>query len=345
MHCPKCAFLQEHATALSQPESAIESRPPPSSDVNLVDKLCPECGYTLTAFDAQCPKCVHRKAHPPKPPRDTQKIRFWFWLCILLSALVAGPVLVVVLRPGKIVFVKSISEHCSQLYIMNPDGTGNRRVTNAQSIDLMPAISPDGRQIVFLRSVAEASSLVVLTLREATVRILDDRGTYTNPAWSPDGRFIACLNTGDSTNVSVSIFPSRGGQARTIPCDSGVASCSYRPDGKQFVCATAKGLALLDPSGATLAPLTDAPDDACPRYRPSADAIGFCRKGAICLLTPRDKKVTTVLEYSEDIDAFSWSPWGDALCFHTVNGMLYTLSLRTKRIKMIGAGRHPCWGR
>src|SRR5215216_7208503 len=50
---------------------------------------------------------------------------------------------------GRIVFVSDRDEPAFEIYSMNSDGTGVSRLTYSPGLDLSPALSPDGKKIVF----------------------------------------------------------------------------------------------------------------------------------------------------------------------------------------------------
>ena len=91
------------------------------------------------------------------------------------------------------------------IYVVNSDGTGMRRLTNDLSYEGQPSWSPDGSKIVFLYAKdegdgysnyhiyvmnADGSNWVQLTDRNITVNNID-------PDWSPDGTKIIFTGDGD----------------------------------------------------------------------------------------------------------------------------------------------------
>jgi Tol biopolymer transport system component len=72
-----------------------------------------------------------------------------------------------------------------ELYLVNADGSGQRKLTAIERLDGGPVWSPDGRKIAF----SMHSAIYVINPDGSGQRRLTNHGTQ--PAWSPDGRTIA----------------------------------------------------------------------------------------------------------------------------------------------------------
>ncbi len=80
----------------------------------------------------------------------------------------------------------------AEIYVINADGSGLRRVTNHPADDIHPAWSPDGARIAFASGRDGDFDIYVLDLRGGTIdQMTNGPGIDWEPAWSPDGRFIA----------------------------------------------------------------------------------------------------------------------------------------------------------
>lgn len=82
------------------------------------------------------------------------------------------------------------------IYVMNDDGTGRRRLTkNMKLSDLTPRWSPDGRRIAFIRKVMgfaqRTGELFVMNANGTELqRLTHDDVNDSYPSWSPDGKKI-----------------------------------------------------------------------------------------------------------------------------------------------------------
>ena len=87
------------------------------------------------------------------------------------------------------------------LYVINPDGTGMRRLSS-EAVDTDPAWSPDGSRIAFVGGLSNARAGIYLMNADGTgVRRVTDSGLLVDgsdlgPAWSPDGSRIAFAREG-----------------------------------------------------------------------------------------------------------------------------------------------------
>jgi TolB protein len=82
----------------------------------------------------------------------------------------------------------------SEVYVVNADGSGQRRLTRNAAGDFGPTWSPDGRKIAFERrgdAQSSVGALYVVNADGSGQRMLARRGSH--PAWSPDGRTIAFM--------------------------------------------------------------------------------------------------------------------------------------------------------
>lgn len=96
-------------------------------------------------------------------------------------------------RSGRIVFHSNREGGNYEIYSMDVDGTGLRRLTFNDDHDWSPDWSPDGRRIVF-ESYRDDSNGEIYTMNadgSGVTRLTFNDVADRNPAWSPDGIKIA----------------------------------------------------------------------------------------------------------------------------------------------------------
>ena len=88
------------------------------------------------------------------------------------------------------------------LYLMDPDGGNQRRLTDNDLLEAAPAWSPDGSQIAFFAGeTADATNVYVVNADGTGAANITNQesGFNEDPTWSPDGTMIAFWSdrTGD----------------------------------------------------------------------------------------------------------------------------------------------------
>ena len=113
---------------------------------------------------------------------------------------------------GKFVYFNSNRTGSMRIWRMHPDGSGQEQVTDDDTDDWYPHLSPDGQWMVYL-SYAKGdgganghpmNKDVVLRLRSLAdgrtrdlVKIVGGQGTMDSPNWSPDSKLIAFVDYQD----------------------------------------------------------------------------------------------------------------------------------------------------
>ncbi len=135
----------------------------------------------------------------------------------------------------------------SQIYFINPDGTGEpRRMTHSSAIDTEPNFSPDGALLIFTSDRGGSPQIYGMPATGGEVRRLTFEGSYSvSPRFSPDGKSFTFIQRNNGRfNVAVQDFATRQVQVLT----DGVLdeSPSYAPNGRMILYATeVKGRGML----------------------------------------------------------------------------------------------------
>jgi Tol biopolymer transport system component len=126
------------------------------------------------------------------------KIKHFFILCcfsLILAFIYAGQIHAQAPKTAKIVFASNLNVKAkdrSDIYIMNPDGTGRVNLTRHNAKDSEPTWSPSGRHILFTSDRDGGNDLYRMNADGTNIRrIFKKWAKRSNPAWSPDGQQIA----------------------------------------------------------------------------------------------------------------------------------------------------------
>jgi Tol biopolymer transport system component/DNA-binding winged helix-turn-helix (wHTH) protein len=127
---------------------------------------------------------------------------------------------------GRILCSGPLSEATNDLWLMNPDGTERRQLTFDSGNDVSPAVSRDGRFIVFASNRSGNFEIWRMSLDGSDLMQLT-RTSGANPASiSPDSKWVVYLSSG-----SLHKIPIEGGEP-TLICERAAGESTVSPDGK-----------------------------------------------------------------------------------------------------------------
>jgi Tol biopolymer transport system component len=122
---------------------------------------------------------------------------------------------------GKKIAFRSGREGSGEIYVVNADGSGLRRLTRNPASDGGPMWSPDGRKILFQRFRGGNSDIYVMNAdgggqRNLTPEVRPARiARDSSPTWSPDGRRIAFVSERDNTR-EIYVMNADGSRKRNL---------------------------------------------------------------------------------------------------------------------------------
>lgn len=164
---------------------------------------------------------------------------------LLLVLAVAQPLAEEVRDKGRLVFAARTEAGDWDLFVMRPDGTERRNLTNTPGFhEAFPRVAADGRRLLYRRLPREEEfqgprrggqgELLVGSLEGGEPAILGRAGEYPWATWMPDGRRIVCLEHRGVTVVDPETRRTLGRLERKGFYQQVVAS----PDGRSVVGVT-----------------------------------------------------------------------------------------------------------
>lgn len=137
---------------------------------------------------------------------------------------------------GTLIAFESFRDRNAEIYVMNSDGSDQRRLTRNLNGDGFPFWSPDGRRIVFVSDRDENPEIYVMNADGSEQkRLTDNQARDWMPAWSPDGSQIAFMSNRDG-NDEIYLMNVEGGELKRLTNVAGYdGEPSWSPDGRAIV--------------------------------------------------------------------------------------------------------------
>lgn len=230
---------------------------------------------------------------------------------------------------GKIAFLKAVQSddyingEQTDIYVMNPDGSGVAPLIQDPTYDTNPAWSPDGTRIVFSRGgllIANADGTSVAT-------ILEDGTGATDPSWSPDGTRIVFESglgeesTGRGDRDLFVINADGSGLTRLTADPTREGFPAWSPDGTKiafvrYLAPSDPEIFLMNADGTGVAQLTtDGGTGLRPAWSPDGTQLAFERDGDIILVGADGSGLRNLTNDPAFDGEPAWSPDGTKIAF------------------------------
>jgi Tol biopolymer transport system component len=232
---------------------------------------------------------------------------------------------------GKLVFTSGRDGH-TQLYSINPDGTGETRLTNGAEADREAAWSPDGTKIAFVRQPTGSGPSNIWVMNadgSGQAQVTTSPTRDSEPAWSPDGTKLAFLR-GFETEEAIFVVNADGSGETRLTTGEINEGPAWSPDGTRIAYSSyrrdvaSEDIFLISADGATETRLTnDAAADFYPNWSPDGTKIvwGSSRDDSsnfdVYVMSADGSGVTRLTAESGEDDKPAWSPDGTKIAFYT----------------------------
>jgi len=242
-------------------------------------------------------------------------------------------------RTGRIAFVSTrAGNDNSQIYAMNPDGTGVTRLSNSPGSNGDPAWSPGRRKIAFASTRASDSFQRIYTMNadgSGVTQLTNSGGPDKSPAWSPDGSQIAFthvarhhLATGHVFfSTDIYLINADGSGLVQLTSTGHESSAAWSPDGSKIAFESTRDgrseIYVMSANGSAVTRLTRrAANDYDPAWSPDGTKLAFDSKPAGCcgnfdiyLMDADGSAVTRLTRDPHDDSEPTWSPDGSRIVF------------------------------
>ena len=212
-----------------------------------------------------------------------------------------------------------------ELWVMDLDGAGARALTADRSIALSPSWSPDGSLLVFstYRDGGSSHLYVVPAAGGRLYQISARPGLNTSPAYSPDGREIACTLSKDG-NSEIYVLDARGGSPRRLTDNRAIdTSPCWSPTGREIAFTSDRSgspqVHVMDRDGGNVRRLTyEVSYTDSPAWSPRGDLIAMVSRTStgfdiyVCVADGTNSRLVVSGASNENPH---WSPDGRHLVF------------------------------
>jgi TolB protein len=246
-----------------------------------------------------------------------------------------------------------------EIYLMDADGQGQRRITGHKSISLSPAWRPQGDSIAYVSFFGGAPGLYLVELATGNKKpLVTDGGLNISPSWSPDGTQITFARS-VAGNSEIFVANADGGNLRRLTTSPGIdTNPAWSPSGREIAFTSSRSgnphIYVMDAEGANVRRITfsgEYNDGAS--WRPDGTQIVYAsRRGNLFDIAATDLvtlESRTIMSAPGSKEAPSFSPDGRRVAFAWSQGgstQIYVMGAdgtEPRRLTSQGNNSGPDW--
>ena len=247
-----------------------------------------------------------------------------------------------------------------ELWVMDLDGSGQQAVTNNGSINLLPAWSQSGQELLFTSYIRHNPNLYSVPVGGGRPRLLSgERGLNTGGAMSPDGTRVALTLSRDG-NSEIYVMNADGTGLKRLTNEWAIdSSPSWSPDGKRIAFVSSRWgdphIFVMNADGSGVKRITDRGTyNQTPDWSPKGDLIAFTARDErnvfdIFTVQPDTKEIRRLTQDQGNNEEPGFSPDGHHIVFTSTRegkSQIWIMALdgsNQRRITKKGAFSTPAW--
>jgi TolB protein len=245
------------------------------------------------------------------------------------------------------------------MMLMDYDGKNGRSLVANQTINLSPAFSPDGRQVIFTSYASGNPDLWIYNLQTQSVQPFTRKQTLaTSPAWSPSGKSIAFAMTAGG-NTDIYTLPAHGGTPRRLTSGPAIdCAPSWSPDDREIVFTSDRSggpqVYIMEAGGGNVRRLTFAGSyNDSPVWSPRGDLIAYVSRESggfqIYTMDITGENIRRITDGRGNHEDPAWSPDGFFIAYASNKDGRWDIYVtswdgkRTVRLTQTGGNISPSW--
>jgi hypothetical protein len=211
----------------------------------------------------------------------------------------------------------------SQLFVVNPDGSGKRAVTASTPERpiraFQPGWAPDGNRITFANTVGTTVGGGIWIINAdgtGGARVPSTQQNDSWPTFSPDGRQIAFVRQAGRF-ASIFVINTDGSGLRQVTTNVSVEDPEWSPDGSKFAFSNGFDVYVVnaDGTGLTNIATSEFGNARHPSWSPDGSRIAYATLNEVRVLPAGGGAPGTLVSGLREVWEVSWSPDGQQIAF------------------------------